>query len=230
MAYYLKMNYWENGTDCCGWDGITCDKMTGHVIGIDLSCSGLQGPIHPNSTLFSLHHLQKLNLAYNNFNDSTIPSKFGWFANMTHLNLTRSSIAGEVPSQISHLSKLVSLDLSRNYEMRIEKASLKRLIQNLTHLNEFFLDWVNVSSVSLASFKNLSYSLTSLRLYYCGLKGRFLDNIFHLPNLQLLDVRYNYNLIGSLPNYNWSSPLKSLRLSETIFLINLPNLISNSSL
>jgi Leucine-rich repeat (LRR) protein len=146
---------------------------------------------------------------------------------MTHLNLTHSIIAGEVPSQISHLSKLVSLDISRNSYMRIERPSLKRLIQNLTHLNELFLDDVDMSSVSPASFKNLFSSLTSLRLFYCGLKGRFPDNIFHLPNLQLLDVRGNYNLISSLPNYNWSSPLKSLRLSETKFLIDLPNLISN---
>ena len=227
MAYYPKMNYWKNGTDCCGWDGITCDKMTGHVIGIDLSCSGLQGPIHPNSTLFSLRHLQKLNLAYNNFNNSTIPSKFGWFANMMHLNLSNSNIVGEVPSQISHLSKLVSLDLTRNYDMRIETPSLKMLIQNLTNLNELFLRGVNMSSVSPASFMNLSSSLTSLSLYGCGLKGRFPDNIFHLPNLQLLSLSYNYNLTGSLPNYNWSSPLKILSLSKTEFPIDLPNLISN---
>ncbi|KAL0009127.1 hypothetical protein SO802_010629 [Lithocarpus litseifolius] len=84
-----------------------------------------------------------------------------------------------------------------------------------------------MSSVPPNSFMNLSSSLTSLRLSECGLKGRFPDNIFHLPNLQLLDVGYNYNLTGSLPTYNWSTPLKSLGLSETGFPINLPNLISN---
>nr|POE77222.1 receptor like protein 30 [Quercus suber] len=82
------------GADCCGWDGVTCDTMTGCVIGVDLTCSGLQGPIHPTSTFFSLRHLQRLNLAFNNFEDSTILSKFGGFANMTHLNLTDSSVAG----------------------------------------------------------------------------------------------------------------------------------------
>ncbi|KAK4594576.1 hypothetical protein RGQ29_018312 [Quercus rubra] len=229
-------NSWKMGTDCCWWDGVTCDTMTGHVIAVDLSCSRLQGPIHPNTTLFSLRHLQKLNLAYNDFGGSAISSKFGGFANMTHLNLSESSVAGNFPSEISHLSKLVSLDLSynydmrietRNYMMRIETPSLKRLVQNLTHLTELVLYGIDMSSVSTNCLTNLSSSLTSLRLSYCGLKGKFPDNIFHLPNLQILRVGYNYNLTGSLPTYNWSTPLKSLRLSETGFPINLPNLISN---
>ena len=89
-SYYPLKNSWKMGTDCCGWDGVTYDTMTGHVIGVDLSCSGLHCPIHPNTTLFSLRHLQRLNLAYNDFHGSTISSKFGGFANMTHLNLTYS--------------------------------------------------------------------------------------------------------------------------------------------
>ncbi|XP_030963227.1 receptor-like protein 9DC3 [Quercus lobata] len=230
---YPPKNSWKMGTDCCGWDGVTCDTMTGHVIGLDLTCSRLEGPIHPNSTLFSLRHLQRLNLAYNEFYPFAISSKFGGFANMTHLNLSWSSFAGNVPSETSHLSKLVSLDLSSNhdfswnYGLRIETPSLKRLVQNLTHLTELVLDTVNMSSVSPNSFMNLSSSLTSLSLFDCGLKGRFPDNIFHLPNLQLLHLSFNYNLTGSLPTYNWSSPLKSLLLSSTEFSIDLPNSISN---
>ncbi|KAL4598228.1 hypothetical protein ACB092_11G045800 [Castanea dentata] len=208
---YPPKNSWKIGTDCCGWDGVTYDQITGHVIGVDLSCSGLVGPIHPNSTLFSLHHLQR----------------FGGFANMTHLSLTESFVVGNFTSEISHLSKLVSLDLSQNFGMKIETPSLKRLVQNLTHLTELVLDEVNMCSVPPNPFMNLSFSLTSLRLFECGLKGRFPDNIFHLPNLQLLDVGYNYNLTGSLPTYNWSTPLKSLILSKTRFPIDLPNLISN---
>ncbi|KAM3684248.1 hypothetical protein ACJW31_11G029600 [Castanea mollissima] len=219
-------NSWKMGTDCCGWDGVTCDTMTGHVIAVDLSCRRLRGPIHPNTTLFSLHHLQRLNLAHNIIYGS-ISSKFGGFANMTHLNLTDCYFAGNFPSEISHLSKLVSLDLSVNDVIIMKTPSLKRLVQNLTHLTELVLDDVDMSSVPPNSFMNLSSSLTYLRLSDCGLKGRFLDNIFHLPNLQLLDVSYNYNLTGSLPTHNWSTPLKSLGLSRTKFPINLPNLISN---
>ncbi|KAM4080575.1 hypothetical protein ACJW30_11G027800 [Castanea mollissima] len=224
---YPKKKSWKMGTDCCGWDGVTCDTMTGHVIAVDLSCSGLHGPIHPNSTLFSLRHLQRLNLAYNHFYGSTISSKFGGFANMTHLDLSDCYFAGNSPSEISHLSKLVSLNLSDNIDMRIETPNLKRLIQNLTHLTELVLYRIDMSSVSTNCFMNLSSSLTSLQLSQSGLKGKFPDNIFHLPNLQMLHVGYNYDLTGSLPTYNWSTPLKSLLLSQTEFSINIPNLISN---
>uniref|UniRef100_A0A2N9J2Z5 Leucine-rich repeat-containing N-terminal plant-type domain-containing protein n=1 Tax=Fagus sylvatica TaxID=28930 RepID=A0A2N9J2Z5_FAGSY len=224
---YPKTDSWKNGTNCCAWNGITCDNSTGHVIGIDLSCSQLQGTIHSNSSLFSLHHLQRLNLSYNDFTGSNLLSQFGWFANMTHLNLTTCNLAGQVPSEIAYLSKLVSLDLSWNGNLKLDELSLQRLIQNQTKLSELFFVEADMSLVSPRLFMNLSSSLRSLRLYDCQLKGRFPDNIFHFPNLHLLDVRYNPNLIGSLPKYNWSSPLKSLGLSETGFPIDLPNLISN---
>ena len=51
---------------------------------------------------------------------------------MTHLNLTGSFFASKLPSEISHL----------------ETPSLKRPIQNLTHLTKLVLDVVNMSSVS----------------------------------------------------------------------------------
>ncbi|KAL0009219.1 hypothetical protein SO802_010721 [Lithocarpus litseifolius] len=116
---YPPKNSWKMGTDCCGWDGVTCDTMTGHVIGVDLSCSGLQGPIHPNTTLFSLRHLQRLNLAYNHFHGSTISSKFGGFANMTHLNLTWSSVAG---SSIVGYSLRSAIDLKGHYKKGDSKS------------------------------------------------------------------------------------------------------------
>ena len=177
-SYPLK-NSWKMGTDCCGWDGVTCDTMTGHVIAVDLSCSRLEGRIHPNTTLFSLRHLQRLNLAYNDFNDSTISSKFDGFANMTHLNLTDSSVAGNFPSEISHLSKLFSLDLSWNYDMRIEIPSLKRLVQNLTHLTELVLCKVefNQPFCWLYSVQNLLVFQHLVTLYLGGFVVRVVNEI-----------------------------------------------------
>ncbi|KAF3957232.1 hypothetical protein CMV_017730, partial [Castanea mollissima] len=46
-----------------------------HVIELDLSSCNLYGSINSNSSLFHLVHLQSLNLAFNNFNYSQIPSQ-----------------------------------------------------------------------------------------------------------------------------------------------------------
>ncbi|KAM3684059.1 hypothetical protein ACJW31_11G013700 [Castanea mollissima] len=230
FLWLYQTNSWINGTNCCTWNGITYDDKVGHVIGIDVSCSQLQGTIHSNSSLFSLQHLQRLNLSYNDFSGSKLSPKFGWFMNMTHLNLTACNLTMEVPYEISYLSKLVSLDLSWSGNMKLDKQTLQRLIQNQTKLSELSLVTIEMSLVSPYSFMNLSSSLTSLSLYDCQLRGRFPYNIFHLPNLHFLDLRYNHNLIGYLSKYNWSSPLKVLGLSETGFPIDLPILINNLKL
>uniref|UniRef100_A0A2N9EGC0 Disease resistance R13L4/SHOC-2-like LRR domain-containing protein n=1 Tax=Fagus sylvatica TaxID=28930 RepID=A0A2N9EGC0_FAGSY len=117
---------------------------------------------------------------------------FGWFAGLKHLNLSNSVFSGQVPIDLSHLSQLASLDLSGN-SVSLQTSVVKRLFQNLTKLREHHLYFVNMSSVSLTSFMNLSSSLTSLTLEGCELCGRLPDTIFHLPNLLKL------SLFGELP-------------------------------
>jgi len=219
---------WKEGTDCCTWDGVTCNMKTGHVIGLDLGCSMLYGTLHSNSTLFSLHHLQKLDLSRNDFNRSVISSSFGQFLHLTHLNLNSSNFAGQVPPEISHLSRLVSLDLSSNSEeLMLEPISFNKLAQNLTQLRELCLGGVNMSLVAPSSLMNLSSSLSSLQLWRCGLKGELPDNFFRRANLQSLDLRTNEELTGSFPPYNLSNALSHLDLSHTRISIHLePDSIS----
>ncbi|XVF19594.1 hypothetical protein REPUB_Repub11eG0124300 [Reevesia pubescens] len=54
---YPKTDSWKEGIDCFLWDGVTCDNITGQVIGLNLSCSWLRGAIPSNSSLFHLSHL-----------------------------------------------------------------------------------------------------------------------------------------------------------------------------
>ncbi|KAK9907237.1 hypothetical protein M0R45_000967 [Rubus argutus] len=84
-----------------------------------------------------------------------------------------------------------------------------------------------MSSVVPDSFLNLSSSLISLSLQNCNLRGKFPETIFHLPNLEELDLGQNTNLTGSTPKSNWSSPLNSLQLSSTKISIDLHFLTSN---
>ncbi|CAL5336836.1 unnamed protein product [Camellia sinensis] len=222
-----KMVFWNESSDCCSWEGVTCDWSNGHVIGLDLSCSHLRGTIQPNTTLFHLRHLQTLNLAFNDFNFSTISPDFGSFPSLTHLNLSYSNFTGRIPSKICHLSKLVSLDLSYlKYPVRLEQHTFNMLLQNLTQLRELHLDWLNISSPLPHALLNLS-SLTSLSLCNCQLRGKFSENIFHFPNLRELHVWRNPDLTGKLPYFNATSSLQFLGLGDISFSGQLPESISN---
>ncbi|XP_044465423.1 receptor-like protein Cf-9 [Mangifera indica] len=232
---------WKEDNDCCSWDGVTCDKVTGHVIDLDLSCSWLYGNIPSNSSVFFLPQLQKLNLAFNNFDYSQISSNFGQLISLTHLNLSASNFNGSIPSEISHLSNLVSLDISsvfdvypiiyhyyyENPPVSIERLVFERLVQNLTLLKTLALNHVDMSTIIPNSLMNLSSSLTSLSICYSILQGNFPTQIFRLPNLQILRLRGNFNLTGSFPKVNWSSPLKSLDVTDISFSKQFPNSIGN---
>ncbi|KAG7984502.1 hypothetical protein I3843_04G164000 [Carya illinoinensis] len=227
---YSKAASWsveaEGGrSDCCSsWDGVECDPHTGHVIGLDLSASCLDGSINSNSSLFRLSHLQSLNLAYNYFNHSKIPSTIGNLSRLTYLNLSESYISGEVPSEVSYLSKLSSLDLSYNRDLVI--GSLTSLVQNLTRLEEILLSKVNISSRVPESLANLS-SLRTLELEGCGLYGEFPIRIFQLPGLRDLSISGNKNLTGQLPEFHSNTVLQTLLLSSTSFSSKLPTSIGN---
>ncbi|XP_028201266.1 receptor-like protein 7 isoform X2 [Glycine soja] len=230
---YPKTESWENGTNCCLWEGVSCDTKSGHVIGIDLSCSCLQGEFHPNTTLFKLIHLKKLNLAFNDFSNSPMPNGFGDQVALTHLNLSHSAFSGVIPSKISQLSKLVSLDLSFlgiEAGMRIEAATLENVILNATDIRELTLVFLDMSSIkpsSLSLLVNFSSSLVSLSLQNTGLQGKLANNILCLPNLQKLDLSFNWDLEGELPEFNRSTPLRYLNLSYTGFSGKLPNSINH---
>ncbi|KAM6579350.1 hypothetical protein CsatA_003124 [Cannabis sativa] len=224
-----KILSWKNGTDCCFWDGVSCDQQSGHVIGLYLTNTYLKGPLHSNTTLFSLHHLQTLILdPTNDFYGSPIPSEFGTsFPNLTQLYVISANFSGYIPVELSHLSKLTHLtfDSFHGDIIQLETYVLKRMLQNFTNLKQLSLCFVNMSNVELVtSFTNISSSLELLHLDFCGLQGKFPENVFRLPNLQLLSLLENYDVIGSMPTFNWSTPLRYLDLSYTKISIDLPYL------
>ncbi|KAL4272128.1 hypothetical protein GQ457_13G029680 [Hibiscus cannabinus] len=277
FTFSSKFEVWDPNSDCCSWEGVSCDSL-GHVIGLDLSFKNLSGSFH---SIFHLHHLHRLNLAGNYFNTTLLSYGFDKLPHLTHLNLSNSCFHGQIPLEMSNLTRLVSLDLShQGYypTLKLEKPNLKTLIKNLKFLTELYLDEVDISSesskwcettsfalsnlqvLSLSwcglegplcpslsalpflsklvldgnpishlppNFLEISSRLVSLSLKGCDLSGHFPTEILLLPKIQSIDISWNYQLMGLLPEFPSNNALRSLSLSYTNFSGKLPESIGN---
>ncbi|XP_049386192.1 receptor-like protein 7 [Solanum stenotomum] len=223
-----KTKSWNESRDCCSWDGVTCDMLTGHVIGLDLSCSLLLGTIHPNSSLFQLHHLRTLNLAYNDFYSSSIPHNIGRLTNLRHLNLSGSLFDGEIPTEISYLSNLVSLELDCfNCGLQLDERTFETIFQNFTNLEVVSLHSVNISSSIPVNIS--SSSLRDMNLGNTNLRGVITESFFLLPKLEMLYLTWNYLLEGVLPKIHPSNTLLELDISYTGISGELPDSVGTLS-
>ncbi|KAH7677935.1 Non-specific serine/threonine protein kinase protein [Dioscorea alata] len=205
-GFVLDPLSWPAGTDCCHWEGITCDEASGLVVSLDLSERYISGKI--TASLFNLTSLQRLNLAYNFLVQSTDQLlDLEKLANLTHLNLSNIGVmaAGQVPMGISRLTKLVSLDLSQAFSdtLKLEKPDLGTLIRDLSNLQELYLDGVNISSSRMEWCQAISDSapgLQALSLQYCSLSGPIDSSLSKLRNLSIIHLDGN-NLLSKVPDF-----------------------------
>ncbi|KAI4353398.1 hypothetical protein L6164_002351 [Bauhinia variegata] len=243
-----KLVRWNQSEDCCEWNGVTCQK--GLVTSLDLSEEGIYGVKDNLSSLFSLQHLQSLNLADNSF-DIEIPSAFHNLSYLRHLNLSDAGFVGQIPVEISKLTSLVTLDFSL---LNLDNPNLPMLVQNMTFMAKLVLQGTTISPLengwcqalsssmpnlqvldlsfcqlsgiidsSLANFNNL----TVLSLSGNNLSGWFPENIFQLKRLKFLDVSDNDYLEGSLPHVPKYRSLQTMRIAGTSFSGPIPDSISN---
>ncbi|XP_019098317.1 PREDICTED: receptor like protein 30-like isoform X2 [Camelina sativa] len=219
---------WVNKSDCCSWDGITCAATSGKVIGLDLSDGLLYGPLKSSSSLFRLRDLRDLNLARNNFNDSQFPAEFDKLMRLERLNLSGSSLSGQIPINLLQLTKLVSLDLSSYDSLSIDESFLHLLAQNLRNLRELDMSYVNISSEIPHEFSNLR-SLRLLDLTNCNLSGEFPSSVLLIPSLESIRLSYNSNMRGNLPVFRENNSLVELTVMFTAFSGKIPFSLGNLS-
>ncbi|GLT59083.1 hypothetical protein SLA2020_319230 [Shorea laevis] len=224
---------WNESKDCCLWEGITCDKLKGHVIGLDLSSNCFEANLTAISCLFRLEKLRSFNLSHNYFYyNPNISFGFDRWKSLTYLNLSHSGFMDRslLFDEILLLPKLVSLDLSGNDGLFLDNIKFQMLVHNLTELRFFILDSVDMSLVVPSSLVNLTSSLEHLSLCSCNLQGNFPNQVFQLPSLQLLDLSYNFRLGCNLPESNQSCTLKYLNLANRNFSGELSHSIGNLKL
>ncbi|KAK4407435.1 Receptor-like protein 7 [Sesamum angolense] len=209
------LSSWDAAVDCCEWDGVLCNNLTGHVSELHLqspdSGPGLGGKI--DTSLLSLKHLRFLDLSQNDFTGTQIPGFFGSLVSLEYLNLSYAGFRGIIPHHLGNLSNLHTLDLSGSLAV----DSLEWL-SGLSHLEFLNSNYANLSKVpNWLQVVNKLPNLTELHLSSCGLDHIAPLNNTNFSSLAVLDLSSN-EFQSLVPNWIFSlTNLVSLQLQRNNF-------------
>ncbi|GJR33321.1 leucine-rich repeat protein [Tanacetum coccineum] len=201
------------GSDCCQWERVYCNKVTGKVESLHLRGSediyGIQECIIGNEVSSSLRHLRNLkflDLSANDFRESRIREFIGSLKQLTYLNLSNAYFSGVIPPHIGNLSNLKVLDLGPStYSYNTLMSDDMSWISSLS-----LLKYLDLSNLILNKARNrdmvfyLMPSLEMLSLSGCGLMNADLGALSNsstiLANIKHLDLGYNY-FKGQFPGF-----------------------------
>ncbi|KAG8661797.1 hypothetical protein MANES_01G039132v8 [Manihot esculenta] len=179
------------GDDCCRWDGVTCDNITGHVVNLVLSWTSIRGNISLH--LGNLSNLQYLDLS---LNPSLAIHSLHFPSSLKYLNLTYVLLdkCENWLQSINMLPSLLELELS-NCELSI--------IGDVSHVNFTSLEVLNLGWNNFHStIPSWLYNITNLRhlvLRYNAFRGSISTDISNLNSLASLAADFN-SLEGNIPN------------------------------
>ncbi|XP_028760187.1 receptor-like protein 33 [Neltuma alba] len=198
-----KLPSWTAEEDCCLWEGVHCDNITGRVTELSLSYYGLE-------VINDLHWLSQLSsLKYLNLSDIDIGNDTKWLQHIAMLpSLSELHLSGcglrDFPSlDCANFTSLEVLDLSGNF--------------------------YTVKSKLPDSFSNITNHIHELDLYGCNFYGQLPNSLLNLQNLKYLDLGYN-NFEGSIPDWlGQFEQLQHLDIYHNLFHGIIPSSIGNIS-
>ncbi|XP_047080472.1 tyrosine-sulfated glycopeptide receptor 1-like isoform X2 [Lolium rigidum] len=197
---------WRNGTDCCKWEGITCDrdKMVTDVL---LASKGLKGHISPSLGILS--RLQHLDLSHNSLSGG-LPLELVLSSSITILDVSFNQLNGtldempsstparplQIPSQLCNTSPSITLlDLCFNKF----SGNIPPGLGDCSRLRELRAGYNNLSGTLPDELFNAT-SLEYLSFPNNHLHGILADtHIFNLRNLETLDLGGN-KFSGEIPD------------------------------
>ena len=201
--------------NCCSWNGVTCDGITGRIVSLNLGGLSLKGRF--SSSLGSLSSLQILRLAENFFTGS-LPASLGNLSNLTKLCLSSSTsssggFSGSIPESFGGLASLQMLDVSYNSL----SGPLPSSIGNMKSLQHLRIYNNKIGGAIPASFARLS-NLGNADLGFNNLSGRIPDSFNAAGGLVSLAFLYlENNRITGLPD-----DLSNLKRLQWVVLENNP--------
>ncbi|KAI3848490.1 hypothetical protein MKW92_045689, partial [Papaver armeniacum] len=170
-----RLASWKEGTqheNCCDWVGIECSSDSNpRIVAINLRNAALTGKF--SASLSNITSLEYLDLALNNFQQSEIPLQLSHLTRLIHLDLSNSYISATISTQFTNLTSLNHLDLSDNF--MVESPSLKwvRGLVNLNVLNLGGIDLYEAASSEMNFAESISYlyNLRELDLNSCNISS-----------------------------------------------------------
>ncbi|CAI9300179.1 unnamed protein product [Lactuca saligna] len=199
------------GIDCCMWEGIHCDGITGKVESLHLRgdyydwVEGYNNYLVSNevdSSLEDLRHLKYLDLSGNDFQGSRIPKFIRSFKQLSYLNLSHAGFEGIIPPHIGNLSNLKLLDLSWNEKLMADDMEWTFGLSLLKHLDLSLVDLGGAQNRGMLFY--MIPSLKELSLSHCGLSNADLRPSLNSSrirsNIKHLDLGFN-SFGGPLPGF-----------------------------
>ncbi|XP_034905372.2 uncharacterized protein [Populus alba] len=210
----LESGWWSDHSNLtshrCNWTGIVCDRA-GSITEISPPPELVEvGYKFAKMNFSCFSNLARLHLANHELSGSiTWIPQISILPQLRYLNLSSNNLAGELPSSLGNLSRLVELDFSYNYF----NNSIPPELGNLKNLVTLSLSGNRFSGPIPSALCHLD-NLTHLHMDHNSLEGALPREIGNMKNLESLDVSYN-TLIGSIPRtLGRLAKLRSLILSS----------------